>query len=68
LPKIQEYKGRFFVTLPKDLVEQKDWKKGQRVNLMFNERGNVELCGIKSREVVKQNENTIRSKIPFMDR
>lgn len=41
--KLQQVEKRFFVTVPADLVNQKGWKKGQRLFFVFNERGNVEL-------------------------
>ena len=41
--KLQESKGRFFVCLPKALVNQKKWIKGQELFFVFNERGNIEL-------------------------
>ncbi len=43
MPKLQQVKDRYFITLPKNLVEKKQWKKGQDLILMFNERGNVEI-------------------------
>jgi len=41
--KIQEVKGRYFISIPINLVKQKEWKKGQDIFLVFNERGNIEL-------------------------
>lgn len=41
--KIQETKGRYFITLPKLMVEKKGWKKGQELFFIFNERGNIEI-------------------------
>lgn len=43
MPKLQETKGRYFITIPISLVEMKDWKKGQKIFIVFNERGNMEL-------------------------
>jgi hypothetical protein len=43
MPKIQHNNDQFHITLPKTLVAQKDWKKGQEIFLLFNERGNIEL-------------------------
>lgn len=34
---------RYFITIPKNLVEQKGWKKGQNLFFLFNERGNIEI-------------------------
>lgn len=41
--KLQETKDRYFITIPKEMVDQKGWKKGQNVLFLFNERGNIEL-------------------------
>jgi len=43
MPRIQETKDRYFITLPKTLVQQKGWKKGDQLFFVFNERGNLEL-------------------------
>ena len=43
MPKIQQTNDQFVITLPKALVSQKGWEKGQELFLVFNERGNVEL-------------------------
>lgn len=43
MPKLQETNGRFFITLPKDMVDKKGWKKGQNLFFVFNERGNIEV-------------------------
>lgn len=34
---------RYFITLPKTHCEMKKWKQGQKLELQFNERGNIEL-------------------------
>ena len=41
--KLQETKGRYFLSIPKDLIDQKEWRKGQALFLVFNERGNIEI-------------------------
>lgn len=41
--RLQESKGRYFITIPKQLADQKEWKKGQQLFLVFNERGNIEI-------------------------
>jgi hypothetical protein len=41
--KLQEYKNQYFVTIPCEIVEKKKWKKGQKLIVSFNERGNVEI-------------------------
>jgi hypothetical protein len=43
MTKLQEQKDRYFITIPKTLVNQKNWKKGQDLFLVFNERGNIEI-------------------------
>jgi len=43
MPKLQQSKDRYFITLPKELVEKKNWKKSQSLILIFNERGNIEI-------------------------
>lgn len=42
---MQQTKDRYFITLPKLLVEKKKWIKGQDLFFSFNERGNVEIQG-----------------------
>jgi hypothetical protein len=44
---LQEYKGKFHVNLPSNLVEKKKWKKGEKLIWSFNERGNLELTDTK---------------------
>jgi len=41
--KLQESKDRYFLSIPRTLVKQKNWKKGQDLFLVFNERGNIEI-------------------------
>lgn len=43
MPKLQQTEDRFFITVPKLLVDQKGWEKGQEIFFVFNERGNIEL-------------------------
>lgn len=43
MPKLQETKDRYFITIPKDLVTKKKWKKGQELLFTWNERGNIEI-------------------------
>ncbi|MBN2014330.1 MAG: hypothetical protein JW778_04045 [Candidatus Altiarchaeota archaeon] len=35
--------GQFFLTLPKSVVKAKKWGRGQKIDIEFNERGNLEL-------------------------
>jgi len=46
LVKLQYGNERYFLTIPKDIVTKKKWKKGDKFILSFNERGNVELYGV----------------------
>lgn len=41
--KLQFVKGRYYLTIPKMLVERKSWKKGQELFLAFNEKGRIEV-------------------------
>jgi hypothetical protein len=34
---------QYFITVPVTLVKAKQWKKGQELLLIFNERGNIEI-------------------------
>jgi len=39
--KLQENKNRWFVTIPKEYVKLKKWKKGQELALGFDHNGNI---------------------------
>ena len=41
LVKLQENKNRWFVTIPKEYVKLKKWKKGQELALGFDHNGNI---------------------------
>jgi len=45
MPKIQENKitGHLFITIPKELADQKKWKAGDRMDMRFNANGRIEL-------------------------
>ena len=47
--KLQYGNNRYFITIPKDIVRRKKWKKGDRFIFSFNERGNVELYEVEER-------------------
>jgi hypothetical protein len=34
---------RYFITLPRAMVERKGWKKGQELALTWNEHGHIEI-------------------------
>ncbi len=44
--KIQEVKGRYFITIPEQKARRWNITKGMEVDWDFNERGNLELCKI----------------------
>jgi len=39
--RLQESKGRYFITFPKNIVENKEWEKGQDLIIGFNQDGDV---------------------------
>lgn len=41
MPKIQENKNRFFVTIPKDYIKLAGWKKGEEVAIYPLEKGKL---------------------------
>lgn len=43
MPKLQKTEDRFFITIPKNMVDKKGWKKGQDLLFTWNERGNIEI-------------------------
>lgn len=45
--KLQESMERWSVTIPKDYIQKKKWKKGDNLIWSFNERGNLELSDTK---------------------
>lgn len=44
--KLQETMGQFSITIPKSKVIRKRWKKGQELDIDFNEKGNLEIVEI----------------------
>ena len=44
MAKLQESKGRYSIVIPKEMVKLKEWKKGQDLVIVFNERGSLEIC------------------------
>ena len=44
---LQEYKGKFSLNLPPELIKKKNWKKGEKLIISFNERGNLEITDTK---------------------
>lgn len=43
MPKLQQTEDRYFITIPKSMVEKKKWSKGQDLFFTWNERGNIEI-------------------------
>lgn len=43
MPRLQKTKDRYFITMPKDMVEKKKWPKGAKLTFTWNERGNIEI-------------------------
>jgi hypothetical protein len=43
MPKLQQTKDRYFITIPKEMVDNKKWLKGQTLMFTWNERGNIEI-------------------------
>ena len=43
MPKLQETNDRYFLTIPKPMVDRKGWKKGQELVFTWNERGHIEI-------------------------
>lgn len=41
MPKLQEFKNRWFVTIPSAYVKEKKWKKGQELLLGFDAQGRI---------------------------
>lgn len=41
--KIQENKNRFYITIPKDIVKVKRWKKGLEVAVVMDSDGSVRI-------------------------
>jgi len=39
--KVQENKNRWFITIPKEYVKLKKWKKGQELVLGFDQEGRI---------------------------
>jgi len=39
--KLQEFKNRFFITIPKEYIELKKWSKGQELVLGFDHNGDI---------------------------
>jgi len=47
--KLQETKGRYFITFPKNIVENKEWKKGEELIIGFNQDGDIIIREVKKK-------------------
>lgn len=47
MPTLQDLNGYYSITIPKELVEAKGYKKGDKFSVHLNERGNIELYKVK---------------------
>ena len=45
--KLQETKGRYFLSVPKEYVKLKKWKKGQELVFGFDHDGNIVIKEVK---------------------
>lgn len=43
MPKLQQVKDRYFITIPKDMIIKKGWTKGQSLFFVFNEKGEIAI-------------------------
>jgi len=43
MPKLQKTDDRYFITIPKPMVERKKWEKGKELFFTWNERGHIEI-------------------------
>lgn len=41
MPKLQEAKGRYYITIPLEIIKLKKWHKGQDLALGFNQDGDI---------------------------
>ena len=44
--KLQEAKGRFFVSIPQEYVKKKKWVKGQELLFSFDQDGNLVIMPV----------------------
>ena len=48
--KLQETKGRYFITFPKNIVESKGWEKGEDLIIGFNQDGEIIIKCVKKKD------------------
>lgn len=53
MAKLQFNNQAYSITLPKVMIQQAGWEKGDTLTVSFNERGNLEI-----RKVMKKERNT----------
>ena len=47
MPKLQYSKKRYSITVAKDLIDLKGWKKGQRIVMVLNSKNDIVLKEVK---------------------
>lgn len=47
--KLQELRGRFFLTIPKSIAVAKGWKKGDELITVFNAKGELVIQEVKQK-------------------
>lgn len=47
--KLQETNGQYFITIPKEYVENKGWKKGESLIIGFNQDGDIVIKEVKKK-------------------
>jgi hypothetical protein len=43
---LQEFRGKYTITIPQDLVRAKGWEKGQKLLCQFDPKGQVVLVEV----------------------
>jgi len=43
MPKLQEHKKRYFITIPIDQILAKGWEKGDRIATSYDDKGRIVL-------------------------
>jgi len=47
--KLQETKGRYFITFPKNIVKNKEWIKGEDLIIGFNQDGDIVIKEVRKK-------------------
>ncbi len=48
--KLQEKNGQYSITIPKEYVRDKGWKKGEELILGFDSNGNILIKGVRQKQ------------------